>query len=148
MAVPVTRPPPPVPVYTEAHSALNSLLLARYLLGPAVAETAFLLAGLATGWQWFFIFMGWLVVPGMIWTTMVYRNWPTGIRLDQAAVSVGAVGSARAGRRTPTVTHQSRGLFTCPWWAVQGIRVVTDPAELQEMNFPHTESARKVVGQR
>jgi len=130
----VTRPPPPAPaVYTEAHSALNSPLLARYLLAPAAAETAFLLAGLTTGQQWFFVFMGWLIVPVMIWTTLLYRNWPTGIRLDQTAVSIGAIGSTRAARRTPTVTHQSRGLFTCPWPAVRGIHVVTDRAELRQM---------------
>jgi hypothetical protein len=130
----VTRPPPAAPVvYTEAHSALNSPLLARYLLAPTAAETAFLLAGLTTGQQWFFVFMGWLIVPVMIWTSLLYRNWPTGIRLDQAAVSIGAVGSPRAARRTPTVSHQSRGLFICPWPAVRGIRVVSDRSELRQM---------------
>jgi hypothetical protein len=92
-----------------------------------------LLAGLTTSQQWFFVFMGWLIVPVMIWTTLLYRNWPTGIRLDQTAVSIGAVGSTRAARRTPTVTHQSQGLFTCPWPAVYGIHVVTDRAELRQM---------------
>jgi hypothetical protein len=82
---------------------------------------------------WFFVIMGWLAVPVMIWTTLVYRNWPTGIRLDQAAVSIGAIGSPRAQHRTPTVNHQSRGLFTCPWPALRGIRIVTDRAELRQM---------------
>ena len=126
-------PPPPAPAYTEAHSALNGPLLARYLLAPVVAETAFMLAGLTARQQWFFVFMGWLFVPVMIWITLLYRNWPTGIRLDQAAVGIGAVGSPRAASRTPTVSHQSRGLFTCPWPAVRGIRVVTDRSELRQM---------------
>jgi hypothetical protein len=124
--------PRPVP-YTEAHSALNGALLARYLLAPAAAETACLVAGVAFGQPWFFVFMGWLFLPVLIATTLVYRNWPTGIRVDEVAVSIGAVGSARAERRTPTVNHQSWGLFTCPWPAVNGLRVVTDRGELRRM---------------
>ena len=88
---------------------------------------------MALGQPWFFVIMGWLIVPVLIWVTLVYRNWPTGIRVDEAGVSIGAVSSARAARRTPTVNHQSRGLFTCPWPAVQGLRVVTDRAELRRM---------------
>jgi hypothetical protein len=71
--------------------------------------------------------------PGRKWITLLYRNWPTGIRLDQAAVSIGAVGSPRAARRPPTVSHQRWGLFTCPWPAVRGIRVVTDRSELRQV---------------
>jgi hypothetical protein len=111
----VTRPPPPAPaVYTEAHSALNSPLLARYLLAPAAAETAFLLAGLTTGQQWFFVFMGWLIVPVMIWTTLLYRNWPTGIRLDQTAVSIGAIGSTRAGAGRPRSPTRAEACSPAP----------------------------------
>ena len=72
-------------------------------------------------------------MPVLIWTTLVYRNWPTGIRFDASAISIGAIGSARAARRTPTVNHQSRGLFTCPWPAVESVRIVTDRAELRRM---------------
>ena len=120
-------------LYTEAHSALNRALLARYLLAPAAAETACLIAGVAFGQPWFFVIMGWLIVPIMIWSALAYRNWPTGIRVDEAAVSIGAITSARAVRRTPTVNHQSWGLFTCPWPAVRGLRIVTDRDELRQI---------------
>ena len=113
-----TRPAPSA-AYLEAHSALNGPLLACGLLAPAAAEIACLVLGVVLRQPWFFVTMGWFVVPIMIWTTLVYRNWPTGIRFDGSAISIGAIGSARAARRHPTVNHQSRGLFTCPWPAVQ-----------------------------
>jgi hypothetical protein len=124
-----SRPGP----YTEAHSALNGPLMTWYLLAPAAAEAACLIAGLAFGQPWFFVIMGWLFVPVLICSGLLYRNWPTGIRLDEAGISIGAISSDQAARRTPTVNHQSRGLFTCPWPAVQGIRVVTGRAELRQM---------------
>jgi len=64
---------------------------------------------------------------------LLYRNWPTGIRIDDAGVSIGAVGSRRAIARRPTVTHQNWGLFTCAWPSVRYVMVVTDPARIREM---------------
>jgi len=119
--------------YVEAHSALNRPLLAWYLLAPAAAEAACLIAGLAFGQPWFFVIMGWLFVPVLICSSLLYRNWPTGIRLDEAGISIGAIGSDQAARRSPTASHQSRGLFSCPGLAMRGIRVVTDLAELRQM---------------
>ena len=124
--------PPPVS-YLEPHSALNRPLLAYGLVAPVVAEITCLILGVATSQPWFFVIMGWLLAPVMIWTSLLYRNWPTGIRLDAAAISIGAIGSARAAGRRPTVNHQSRALFTCPWPAVEGVRIVTDRAELRQM---------------
>ena len=120
--------------YTEPHSALNWPLLACGLLVPAAAEITLVVLGAVVNPEWF-ILVGLLpfFVPVLIYITLVYRNWPTGIRFDASAISIGAIGSARAARRTPTVNHQSRGLFTCPWPAVEGIRVVTDLAELRRM---------------
>ena len=123
----------PSAAYLEAHSALNWPLLACGLLLPAAAEIAGLVLGVVLRQPWFFVIMGWLVVPIMIWTSLLYRNWPTGIRFDESAISIGAVSSARAGRRTPTVNHQSWVLFTCPWPAVAGARIVTDRTELRQM---------------
>ncbi len=144
--------PRPAP-YTEAHSALNGPLLGWYLLAPALVEAALLAAGLTARQPWFFVFTGWLLVPVLIAITLVCRNWPTGIRLDQAAVSIGAVGSARAAARTPTVNHQSWGRFTCPWPAVSGLRVVTDRDELRRMKnspryytFTNRWSAKRGMG--
>ena len=64
-------------------------------------------------------------------TGLLYRNWPTGIRIGQSAISVGAVGSARAARRTPTV-NTGLGPVPCPWrprWRCG----VTDPAQVREL---------------
>ncbi len=119
--------------YLEAHSALNWPLLACGLLVPAAAEIACLVLGVVLRQPWFFVIMGWLVVPIMIWTSLLYRNWPTGIRFDRSAISIGAIGSARAAHRTPTVNHQSWVPFTCPWPAVAGVRVVTGRTELRRM---------------
>ena len=82
--------------YTEAHSALNGPLLSWYLLAPAAAEAACLAAGLAFGQPWFFVIMGWLLVPVLISSSPLYRNWPTGIRLDEAGISIGATSSDQA----------------------------------------------------
>src|SRR5581483_3164593 len=119
--------------YREPHSALNGPLLACGLLIPVAAEATCLVLGVVLRQPWFFVIMAGLLVPVTIWTTLVYRNWPTGIRFDAAAISIGAVGAARAARRRPTVNHQGWGLFTCPWTAVDGVRVVTDRAELRRM---------------
>ena len=119
--------------YREPHSALTWPLLACGLFAPAAAEITCLILGIATNQPWFFVIMGWLLVPVMIWTSLLYRNWPTGIRIDAAAISIGAIGPARAASQTPTLNHQSRALFTCPWSAVEGVRIVTDRAELRQM---------------
>jgi hypothetical protein len=118
--------------YREAHSALDWPLLAYGLSAPAAGIICVIL-GVAISQPWFFVIIGALFVPVMICTTLLYRNWLTGIRIDGSAISIGAIGSARAARRRPTVNHQSRGLFTCPWAAVEGVRVVTDRAELRQM---------------
>ena len=72
---------PPVS-FREPHSALNRPLLAYGLIAPAAAEITCLILGVVTGQPWFFVIMAALLVPAMIWTTLLYRNWPTGIRFD------------------------------------------------------------------
>ena len=125
------------PSYLEAHSALNGRLLTSCLLVPAVIEIACLTLGVTLDQPWFFVIMGSMLVPIMICACLLYRNWPTGIRLDESGITIGAVRSPRAARRRPTVNHQSWGLYTCPWPAVLGVRIVTDRAELQRMmNLP------------
>ena len=120
-------------IYQEARSALNWPLLICGLFGPAAGVAICVILGVTVNPQWFlwilFVLFGLFLVP----ISLLYRNWPTGIRIDEAAISIGAVGSPRAARRTPTVSHQSRGLFTCPWSAVEGMRIVTDRAELQQI---------------
>jgi hypothetical protein len=118
--------------YREAHSALNTALLACGLL-PFAGEVIFLVVGVLASQPWFFVLMGALFTPALIATGLLYRNWPTGIRIDESGISIGAITSAQAAFRRPTVSHQSRGLFTCPWPAVLGVRIVTDRAELRQM---------------
>lgn len=82
-----TRPAPPA-AYLEAHSALNGPLLACGLLAPAAAETACLVLGALVNPDWF-VLAGLLplFVPVLIWTTLVYRNWPTGVRFKSGYFS-------------------------------------------------------------
>ena len=101
------------------------------LVVPAVIEIACLILGVTLDQPWFFVIAGSMLVPFMICSGLLYRNWPTGIRIDESAITIGAVRSARAARRRPTVNHQSWGRYTCPWPAVLAIRIVTDRAELR-----------------
>ena len=103
------------PSYLEARSALNGRLLTSCLLVPAVIEIAGLILGVTLDQPWFFVIVGSMLVPIMICAGLLYRNWPTGIRIDGSGITIGAVRSARAARRRPTVNHQSWGLYTCPW---------------------------------
>jgi hypothetical protein len=125
------------PSYREAHSALNGRLLTFCLLVPAVIEIACLILGVILDQPWFFVIAGSMFVPIMIASGLLYRNWPTGVLIDESGISIGAVRSARAAARRPTVNHQSWGLYTCPWSAVQGVRLVTGRNELRQMsNLP------------
>jgi hypothetical protein len=116
----------------EPRSALNGAMLAFGLL-PAAAEIACLIICVAAGQSWLSAPAGLLFVLVMVSAGLLYRNWPTGIRVSESGISIGAVRSARAARRRPTVNHQSWGLYTCPWAAVLGARVVTDQGELRRM---------------
>jgi hypothetical protein len=121
------------PSYLEAHSALNGRLLTSCLLVPAVIEIACLILGVILDQPWFFVIMGSMLVPIMICAGLLYRNWPTGIRVDESGITIGAVGSVRAARRRPTVNHQGWGRYVCPWPAVVGVRMVTVQDELRQM---------------
>jgi hypothetical protein len=125
------------PTYLESRSALNGPFLACALFAPALTEIACLTLGLAFDQPWFFVFMGWLLVPIMISCGLLYRNWPTGVLIDESGISIGAVGRPQAAARRPTVNHQSRGLYTCAWPGVLGARIVTDRTELRQVrNLP------------
>lgn len=122
----------PRSVYLEAHSALSAPLLALGLLPPAGA-LAGLAVALTAGQTWLFGLVGALIAVTLISVGLLYRNWPTGVLVDQRGISIGAVRSRQAARRTPTVNHQSWGLCACPWPAVRSVRVVTDRTELRQM---------------
>lgn len=123
----------PRPTYLEAHSALNRPLLTYCLIVPAVIEIVCLTLGVVLDQPWFFVIMGSMFVPIMIASGLLYRNWPTGIWIDESGITIGAIRSAWAARRKPTVNHQSWGLYNCPWPAVLGVRMVTDRDELRQM---------------
>lgn len=119
--------------YQEGHSALNGPLLATGLFGPAAAIVVCAVLGVTINAQWFIGVFVVLFGLGLVPITMVYRNWPTGMRIDESGISIGAVGSRRATQRNPTVSHQSWGVFTVPWTAVEDVRVVTGPAEVRDL---------------
>jgi hypothetical protein len=118
--------------YTEKHSALNGPILAFGLMPPA-AVIVCLVVGVAANQSWLFVLMGGISALMLASAGLLYRNWPTGIRIDESGITIGAVRSAGADRRSPTVNHQSWGLFTCPWPAVLDFRLVPDQDELRQM---------------
>ena len=121
--------------YTERHCALRWPLLAWGLVIPA----GLMLTGVVLGIS---VDPAWLVTvpfvplfgPFLVFCSLLYRNWPTGIRFDDEGLHIGAIGSRRAARRRPTVTHQNWGLSTCPWPGIHTLTVVTDPKELRRLS--------------
>lgn len=119
--------------YQEVRSALNWPLLTYGMIIPVAAEILLLVLVISVSPGAFSAIAGAMLVPIMIYISLLYRNWPTGIRIDETGISIGAIRSARATSRKPTVNHQAWGVFTCPWSSVVSARVVTNPAELREL---------------
>jgi hypothetical protein len=121
-------------IYSEDRCALRWPLVGLGLAAPAAVMVAFI--GLAVT-----VTLLWLIAvplvplfgPFLIYGGLLYRNWPTGIRIDSEGIRIGAVSSDRAARRTPTVTHQNWGLFSCPWPAVTNVNVITDAGRIRAM---------------
>ena len=109
-------------------------LLTAGLALPLAAEIVFLVLAVTISPAWVVaLILLPLAPPVQAWAGLLYRNWPTGIRIEADGIRAGAIGSARAERRRPRVTHQAWGLFSCPRSAVLGARVVTDPAEIKAL---------------
>jgi hypothetical protein len=122
----------PAPAYEETRSALRWPLLAWGLLIPAGLEIIFLTLAATVNLQWLIAaFMLPLFAPMMIAASLLYRNWPTGIRIDENGITIGAIRSPRALSRQPSAFHQSWGVYTCSWSDISHARVVSDPAELR-----------------
>jgi hypothetical protein len=124
--------------YREDHAALTAPLLVLGLVVPGVLVIVFAVLGVAVDPAWFIAvvltpFFG----PFLIYVSLLYRNWPTGIVMDERGVSIGAVGSKRAPGRDVTVNHQAWGVFTVPWSAVREARVETDPTIVRALGRPH-----------
>lgn len=119
--------------YSEDRVALTWPLLALGVATPAVLAAGFVVGvagGVAPLWG---VTAPLLVLCLQFWGGLALRNWPTGIRLTATELRIGAVRSARAGRRTPTVTHQNWALFTCPLAGVRSMTVETDPAAIRRI---------------
>lgn len=116
--------------YEEPRSAVSSRLVRWCLIYPVIAEVFAVLLTFVVNSAWAGV-VGVLALPVMIGAGFLYRNWPTGIRLDESGITIGAIRSRRALSRRPTVYHQSWGAYTCPWEWVNSVRVVTDPDELK-----------------
>lgn len=112
--------------YAEDHCALSPDLLAMGLFGPLALFTLCVALGFTVSPDWF-VGAGFTPVLCMVSISMLYRNWPTGIRVDEWGVRIGAVASKGAEHRNPTVTHQTWAVFSCPWSGVREMFVVTDP---------------------
>lgn len=125
-------PQPPARDYEEHHSALNGPFVAWCLIAPALAEAVCLTLASTVSLLW--LIAAALLpafLPFMVAVSFLYRNWPTGIRIDESGITAGAISSPRALSRKPSVYHQAWGVYTCPWPSVRSARVVTDPRELR-----------------
>ena len=120
--------------YTEKHAALTWPLLALGLFVPGVLCLACLILAIIINPAWL---IGAVVVPFLlpflVYIGMLHRNWPSGIRIDTDGIRIGAVASANAVYRAPTVTRQAWGLFHAPWTAVRRVEVIDDPVELRRL---------------
>jgi hypothetical protein len=111
--------------YTEKRAALGWRLVAAAGVGPFLVLAAGIVLT-TTGAAWSLLISAALLY--MIFALpLFYRNWPTGIRLDDQSVHIGARS------RKVRVTHQNQGDFEVPWRGVTDIRVVTDPKELKRI---------------
>jgi hypothetical protein len=123
-----------VPAYDEVRAARNWPFLTWTLLAPVTALIVLVILTIATGGNGFAATgIGLAVVAVLAGTALAYRCWPTGMRIDESGITIGAIGARRAERRTPTVNHQAWGLYSCPWSSVHSVRVVTDRAELRHL---------------
>lgn len=102
--------------YREAHSALNWPLLTCGLFGPTAGVAICVVLGITVSPQWFpfvlfvlfvpFVLFGLFLIP----ISLLGRNWPTGIRVDESGISIGAIGSAQAG-----MTYCNIGVLASPF---------------------------------
>ncbi len=119
--------------YREDRCALRSPLLFLGMIAPSALSMTAAVLGIVFNLDWLIAIPFILFGPFMIPIGLLYRNWPTGIRIDSQGIRIGAVKSGRAGRRIPTVTHQNWGLFSCPWANIKHLAVVSDATTLREI---------------
>jgi hypothetical protein len=118
--------------YAELRCARTPRFLVWLLVAPAVADVAFVVIAVMVSPVWFGA-VGMAAYLSLVTSGFLYRNWPTGIRVDDSGITVGAIGSPRALSRRPSAYHQSWGVYSCPWNSVRDTRVVTDRDELRRL---------------
>lgn len=120
--------------YEETRNSLTLPLVATGLVLPLAAELIILALAVVVTPYWLVV-MPFLpfFTPVTMTVALLFRCWPIGLRLDQTGITIGSVRSHGALSRTPTVNHQARGRYSCPWSAVRSVRVVTDPASLRQI---------------
>lgn len=120
--------------YVERRCALRWPLVMWGLGTPVGLVAVFVVLAVLVNPDWFVAaaFTP-LFLPFMMGIALLYRNWPTGIRIDEHAVSIGAVTSRRAETRRPSVTHQNWGVFSCAWTDIKDVTVVTDPGRIRHI---------------
>ncbi len=124
----------PAPSYAEDGCARRRPLLLWGLWLPAALEIVVIALGVLVHPAWLIgIPVIPLLAPFLIGGTLLYRNWPTGIRIDGDGLRIGAVSSTRRRPRPLSIARQNWGVFSAPWDAVATVRVVTDPEELRQL---------------
>ena len=126
--------PDAVASYVEAGAARNRLLLALGLAAPVLicATCAALALMVSTDWLVGLLLTP-LMPPFLMYIPILYRNWPSGIRIDKRGVQIGAIASVRAADRVPSCAGQAWGLFHAPWSEIASIEVVDDPRRLRQL---------------
>jgi hypothetical protein len=103
---------------------------------PSALEIVVIVLGVLVHAAWFIgVPVIPLLAPFLIAGTLLYRNWPTGIRIDGNGLRIGAVSATRAERkiRPLSIARQNWGVFSAPWEVLATVRVVTDPEELRQL---------------
>jgi hypothetical protein len=118
--------------YEEPRCAVSSRLLQWCLVYPLAIELLFLVLAISVNINWV-LGAAFLLVPALAALGFAYRNWPTGISIDDTGITIGDIRSSRALSRRPTVYHQSWGVYTCPWQWINQARVVTNRKELRHL---------------
>jgi hypothetical protein len=112
--------------YAEKRAALGGRLVTLTGIGPLVVLAAGIVLTTMGGAAWSLLIAASVLYMVFAWP-LFYRNWPTGIRLDDDGVHIGAQ------KRRVRVMHQNQGAFEVPWRGVTDIRVVTDGRELKRI---------------
>jgi hypothetical protein len=122
--------------YLERRSALTPLLVLSTVVGPVAVLAILVIVSIVTKYNGVpAALTGVAVVAVLVGSALAYRSWPTGIKIDQSGITIGAVTTPEQDLkwRKPTVYHQASGVYSCPWQSVHNARIVTDKNELREI---------------